>query len=92
MENHSSSALLVRLGHKKERGKYIGGRSKSSCRSKSPEDPLNKLCWKCGKSSDFKENCRLKCVERGKGLEDTSSIEKKSSTEGEDVYLDSTST
>ena len=35
MENHSTDALSVRLGHTKERGKYIGGRSKSRGRSRS---------------------------------------------------------
>ena len=93
MENHSTDALLVRLGHTKERGKSIGGRSKSRGRSKSPGDPLNKLCWKCSKLGHFKKNCRSKCVERGKGLEDTSSTEKKFSTKvGGRVYLASTGT
>ena len=93
MESHNIDALSVRSGHTKERGKSIGGRSKSRGRSKSPGDPLKKLCWKCGKPGHFKKNCRSKSVERGKGLEDNSSTEKKSSTEeGGDVYLDSTST
>ena len=38
------------------------------------------------------EKCGSKSVERGKGSEDTSSIEKNPSTEGGDVYLYSTST
>ena len=78
MENHSIDALLVRSGCTKERGKYKGGGSKSRGRSKSLGDPSKKLCWKCSKPSHFKKNCRSKCVERGKGLEDTSSIDKKS--------------
>ena len=62
-------------------------------RSKSPGDPLKRLCWKCSKPGHFKKNCRSKSVERGKGLEDTSSTKKKSSTEeGRDVYLASTGT
>ena len=44
MENHSTDALLVRLGCTKERAKSTGGRSKSRGRSKSPGDPLKKLC------------------------------------------------
>ena len=93
MESHSTDALSVRSGHIKERGKSIGGRSKYRGRSKSPGDPLKTGCWKCGKPGHFKRNCRSKSIERGKGPEDTSSIEKKpSSEEGGDVYLASTST
>ena len=93
IENHSTDALSVRLGHTKERGKSIGGRSKSRGRSKFPGDSLKKLCWKCGKLGHFKKNYRSKSVERGKGSKDTLSTKKKSSTEeGGDVYLDSTST
>ena len=93
IENHSTNALSVRLGHTKERGKSTRGRSKSRGRFKSPGDPLKRLCWKCDKPSHFKKKCRSKSVERGKGLEDTSSTEKKSSTkEGGDVYLASTGT
>ena len=44
MENHSIDALSVRLGHTKERGRYTGRRSKSRGRSKSPGDPLKRLC------------------------------------------------
>ena len=93
MENHSIDALSVRAGRTKERGKSIGGISKSRGRSKSLGDPLKMGCWKCGKPGHFKRNYRSKSIERGKGPEDTSSIEKKSSTEeGRDVYLASTST
>ena len=38
MESHIIDALLVRLGRTKERGRYIGGRSKS------PGDPLKMVC------------------------------------------------
>ena len=92
MENHSTDALSVRLGHTKEKGKSIGGRSKSRGRSKYPGNPLKRLCWKCGKPGHFKKNCRSKSVERGKGSEDTSYTEKKSSIEEGDVYLDSIGT
>ena len=44
MENHSTNALSMRLGHTKERGKYTEGRSKSRGRPKSLGDPLKKLC------------------------------------------------
>ena len=67
MESHSTDALSVRSGHTKERGKSTGGRSKFRGRSKSPGDPLKKLCWKCSKPGHFKRNCRSKSVERGKG-------------------------
>ena len=93
MESQSADALSVRLGQTKERGNSTGGRSKSRGRSKSPGDPLKTGCWKCGKPGHFKRNCRAKSVESGKGSEDTSSIENKSSTkEGGDVYLASTGT
>ena len=79
MENHNIDALSVRSGCTKERGRYMGARSKSRGRSKSLGDPLKKVCWKCSKLGHFKRNCRSKSVERGKGSEDTSSTEKKSS-------------
>ena len=87
MENHSIDSLSVRSGHTKERGKSTGGRSKSL------GDPLQRLCWKCGKPSHFKKKCRAKSVERGKGPEDTSFTKNKSSTkEGRYVYLAFTGT
>lgn len=58
MENHSTDALSMRPGYTKERGKSIGGRSKSKGRSKSPGDYLKKLCQKCGKLGHFKKNCK----------------------------------
>ena len=53
MENHSTDALLVRLGHTKERGKYTGGIYKARGISKSPKDSLRKLYGKCSKPSHF---------------------------------------
>jgi hypothetical protein len=93
MGEHNMDALMVR-GHSKERrNKFTGGRSKSRGRSKSLGDPLKKVCWKCGKPGNFKKNCRSRSVERGKGIDDTTSMEGKSSLEeGGDVYLASTST
>ena len=44
LENHSTDALLVRLGRTKKRVKSTGWRSKSRGRSKSPRDSLKKLC------------------------------------------------
>ena len=58
MENYSTYALSVRTGHTKERRKFIGERSKSRSRSKSPRDSLKKLCWKCDKPGHFKKNCK----------------------------------
>ncbi|WP_156294609.1 C2HC-type zinc finger protein, partial [Serratia oryzae] len=93
MESQSTDALSVRSHCTKERGRNIGGRSKSRGRSKSPGDPLKRVCWKCGKPGHFKRNCKSKNVERGQGPEDTSFTKKKSSTgEGGDVYLAYTST
>ena len=46
MENHRIDALSVRLGHTKERGKSTKGIFKARDRSKSPGDPLKRLCWK----------------------------------------------
>ena len=87
MESHSTDSLSVRLGSTKERGKSTRGRSNS------PGDPLKRLHWKCSKPGHFKKSCRSKSVERGKGSEDTSSIENKFSTEeGGDVYLASIGT
>ena len=67
IESQNVDALSVRSGHPKERRRYIGGRSKSRGRSKSPGDPLKKRCWKFSKPGHFKRNCRSKSVERGKG-------------------------
>lgn len=93
MESQSTDALSVRSSRTKERGRYTRGRSKSRGISKSLGDPLKKVCWKCDKLGHFKRNCRSKSVERGKASKDTSSTEKKSSTEeGGYVYLASTST
>ena len=44
MENHRINSLSVRSGRPKERRRYTGGRSKSRGRSKSPGDPLKRLC------------------------------------------------
>jgi hypothetical protein len=72
--------------------KSLGGRSKSTGRSKSPRKYLRK-CWKCGKTWHYKKDCKSKKVEKPKGSDSTSSIEAKNSTEeGGDVYLASTST
>ena len=50
-------------------------------------------CWKCGKTGNYKKDCKSKKVEKTKGSDSTSSTEAKTSTkEGGDVYLASTST
>ena len=87
MENHSTNALSMRSVRTKEREKYTWGISKSRGRSKSPRDPLKRLCWKYSKPGHFKKNCRSKSVERAKGSKDTLSTE-----EWGDLYLASTST
>ena len=82
----------MRLGHSKDRIKSTWWKSKSRVRSKSLGGSLKKLHWKCIKARYFKKNYRSKSVKRGKGSYDTSSIKKKSSKKGGDVYLDSTTT
>jgi hypothetical protein len=50
-------------------------------------------CWKCGKTWNYKKDCKSKKVEKPKGSNSTSSIEAKTSTEeGGDVYLSSIGT
>ena len=83
----------MRPSNTKERGKSTRGRFKSRGRSNSPGDTLKKICRKFGKLGHFKKSYRSKSVERGKGSEDTPSIDKNPSTkEGGDVSLASTST
>ena len=54
---------------------------------------MKRLCWKCGKPSHFKKNCKSKIVQKGKGSEDTLFTDKKLSTEeGGYVYLASIGT
>ena len=62
MESQNADALSVRSGRPKERRRYIGGRSKSRGRSKSPGYPLKPGCWKCGKPGHFKRNCRSRNI------------------------------
>jgi hypothetical protein len=93
MDGHSTDALFVR-GHTQDRnpGKTSGWRSKSTGRSKCPGKSLRK-CSKCGKTGNYKKDCKSKKVEKPKGFDSTSFIETKTSTkEGGDVYLESTST
>ena len=58
IKNHSIDPLSMRPGHTKEKGNFIGLRSKYRGRFKSPGYPLKKLCWKCDKLDHFKKNCR----------------------------------
>jgi hypothetical protein len=93
MDGHSTNALFVR-GHTQDRNhsKPSGGRSKSTGRSNSLGKSLRK-CWKCGKTRNYKKDCKSKKVEKPKGFDSTSSTEVKTSPkEGGDVYLASTST
>ena len=67
------------------------GRSKSRGRSKSPGKPI-KVCWKCGKEGNYKNDYKPKIPEEGNGFDDAHSTEvKTTSDEGEDIYLDSSS-
>jgi hypothetical protein len=69
----------------------LGGRYKSTGRSKSPRKYLRK-CWKCGKTGHYKKYFKSKKVDKPKGSDSTSSTEVKTSTEGGDVYLSSSGT
>ena len=51
------------------------------------------MCWKCGKEGHFRRECKSKAPDKGKGSDDASSAEAKTtSDEGGDVYLASSST
>ena len=80
MENHSINALSRRLGHCKYGIKATRERFEYRGRSKSLRDSSKKLCWKCSKPGHFMKNYRSKSVERGKGSEDTLSIENNTSS------------
>jgi hypothetical protein len=58
MDGHSTDSLFVR-GHTQDRNpsKPSRGRSKSTIRSKSPGKYLRK-CWKCGKTRNYKKDCK----------------------------------
>jgi hypothetical protein len=81
MDGHSTDALFVRgRTQDKNYGKSLGGRSKSTGRSKSPGKSLRK-CWKCGKTGHYKKYCKSKKVDKPKGSDSTSFTEAKTSTE-----------
>lgn len=94
MENHNIDALS-RRGNSKERIiKTIGRKSKSRGRSKYLGSYLNNFYRNVAKLGILRRTIdKKKSVERGKGLEDTPSIEWNTSLEeGGDVYLASTIT
>jgi hypothetical protein len=93
MDGHSTYALSMRgCTQDMNLGKSLGGRSKSTGRSKSLGKNLRK-CWKCGKIGHYKKDFKSKKVDNPKGSDSTSSIDTKTSTkEGGDVYLASTGT
>jgi hypothetical protein len=91
MEGQSIDDSFSR-GCSRERNTYksSSGISKSKGRSKSPKKFV-KVCWRYGKEGHYKKKCRSK-VEKKKGSEEAPSIEEKTSKEGGDVYLASSST
>ena len=80
MEGHSTAALFAR-GRSQERNisNFSSGRSKSKGRSKSPGNFV-KVCCRCGKEGNCKNQCRSK-VEKKKGSNKSPSIEEITSKE-----------
>eukprot|EP00253_Pinus_taeda_P002100 PITA_02100 len=94
IESQNGNALSIRgQSQNRNKNKSSSGRSKSRGRSKSPGKPVKLVCWKCGKEGHFKMDCKSRAPDKGKGSDDASSAEvKTTSDEGGDVYLASSST
>ena len=92
MEGQNGDALSVQgRSQNKNKNKVLSGRSQSRWRYKSLGNPV-KACWKCGNEWNLKKDCRSKALEKGKGYDDSPSIEVKTTLdEGGDVYLASSS-
>ena len=97
MEGSTPEELLVRgRSIRKKKGRPSSGRSKSrgnsKWRSTSPAQ-LTRRCWECGKTRQYKRDCKSKGVETNK---DSKEIQltgiKLTQEEKGDVYLSSTST
>jgi hypothetical protein len=91
MEGHNTCALFARgCSQERNRSNFSSGRSKYKGRSKSTRKFV-RVCWRCGKEGNYKKQCRSK-VEKKKRYEESSSTKEKTSKEGGDVYLASSST
>eukprot|EP00253_Pinus_taeda_P010543 PITA_10543 len=86
MESQNGYALYVRgRSQNRNTNKSSSGISKSRGRSKSPGEPVKVVCWKCRREGNYKNNCKSKAPDKGKGFDDASSAEAKTtSDEGDD--------
>ena len=75
MEGQNGDALSVRgRSQNRKKNKVSSGRFKSRGRFKFP-GKFVKVCWKCEKEGHYKNECRSKSLEKGKGSDDAPSTE-----------------